>query len=226
MSAKVLAQVTEPFFTTKPRGRGTGLGLAMARGFAEQSGGGLVIESAPGCGTTVAVWLPRAPEDTTAPAAATDAPRSAAGPAMATVSVLLAEDQPDVRAVLTGHLEDRGYLVHAAEDAAAALALVDDGFRPDALVTDLTMPGPLDGLDLLNELRLRLPRLPAVLVTGHAGDAVPGRMEAAERGGPFALLRKPAESEVLYDRLARVLRQTGIHTPRSAAVVTSASAAE
>jgi CheY-like chemotaxis protein len=71
------------------------------------------------------------------------------------------------------------------------------------------MPGTMDGLDLLREVRTRLPRLPAVLVTGHAGDAGPGRLEEAERGGPFALLRKPATPEALFDRLARVLRQGG-----------------
>ena len=209
MPPEVLARVSEPFLTNKPKG--TGLGLAMARGFAEQSGGGLSIESAPGRGTTVSVWVPRVPENAATSHHAGDgaAPRTAFA-AAGGVAILLAEDKAEVRAVLVGHLEDQGYRVRAAEDAAAALAALEDGFRPDALVTDFSMPGSLDGLDLLAAARLRLPRLPAVLVTGHAGDVAPGRMDEAERGGPFALMRKPAAAEALIDRLARVLRQSGI----------------
>ncbi|TCZ52616.1 PAS domain S-box protein [Roseicella aquatilis] len=206
MPPAVLARVTEPFFTTKPQGKGTGLGLAMARGFAEQSGGGLAIESEPGRGTTVAVWLPRAsgPVLVPGPAAPAAAPLPAAPEG---VTVLLAEDKPEVRAVLAAELADHGYAVVEAEDAAAALALIEGGLRPDALVTDLTMPGSRDGLDLLREARTRLPRLPAVLVTGHAGEAGAGRLEEAERGGPFSLLRKPAAPQDLLERLGRVMQR-------------------
>ncbi|WP_165982306.1 PAS domain-containing protein [Dankookia rubra] len=209
MPPEVLARVTEPFFTTKPRGKGTGLGLAMARGFAEQSGGGLSIESTPGLGTTVSVWMPRWLEHAAASSAIDGSAPEPAPPPKGGIAILLAEDKAEVRAVLVGHLEDQGYQVRAAEDAASALAALADGFRPDALVTDFSMPGVLDGLDLLAEVRTQLPRLPAVLVTGHAGEVAHGRMDEAERGGPFALLRKPATPEVLLDRLARVLRQSG-----------------
>ncbi|CAH2600511.1 Histidine kinase [Rhodovastum atsumiense] len=208
MSAEVLERVTEPFFTTKPKGQGTGLGLSMARGFAEQSGGGLSIRSAPGRGTTVSLWLPRAPAGLAPVTEATDATRAA--PASTGATILLAEDKAEVRTVIAAQLEDHGYTTREAEDAVAALALLDEGFRPDALVTDLTMPGRLDGLDLLREARLRVPRLPAVLVTGHAGDAGPGKIEEAERGGPFALLRKPVAAEALLERLGRVLQNSGV----------------
>ncbi|MDO9709317.1 PAS domain S-box protein [Paracraurococcus lichenis] len=210
MPPEVLARVSEPFFTTKPKGKGTGLGLAMARGFAEQSGGGLSIESAPGRGTTVSVWLPRVPDRHAGLPEGTRDGVSRMPPLSGELRVLLAEDTPEVRTVLAAQLEDQGYAVWQAENAGAALDLVEAGLRPDALVTDLAMPGPMDGLDLLAALRARLPRLPSVLVTGHAGDAGPGRLELAEHGGPFALLRKPAAPEALFDRLARVLRQAGI----------------
>ncbi|TDH62687.1 PAS domain S-box protein [Dankookia rubra] len=209
---EVLTRMSEPFFTTKPRGQGTGLGLAMARGFAEQSGGGLLIESAPGRGTSVSVWLPRVPDRSGGGLLVDDRkniPRASAPPA-GELTVLLAEDQSEVRAVLAAQLRDHGYAVWESADAAAALLLVESGVRFDALVTDLAMPGEMDGLDLLGAMRARLPRLPAVLVTGHAGDALPGRLERAEQGGPFALLRKPAAAEMLFDRLARVLRQAGL----------------
>ncbi len=209
MPPEVLARVSEPFFTTKPKGKGTGLGLAMARGFAEQSGGGLFIESAPGQGSTVSLWLPQAKEAEAVAAGEPGAGAEAAVPS-GSVALLLAEDKEEVRTVLVGYLEDHGYTVRAAEDAAAALALLEDGFRPDALVTDFSMPGTMDGLGLVAEVRRRMPRLPAVLVTGHAGEAGPGRLEDAERSGPFALLRKPVEPDALFERLGRVLRQSGV----------------
>ena len=207
MSEEVLARVTEPFFTTKPKGKGTGLGLAMARGFAEQSGGSLTIESAPGKGTTVYLWLPLAESMAPVQEAGVVAPPAEQARPSRSATVLLAEDEREVREIISTELSERGFTVIATENAAAALARLEGGLRPDAMVTDLAMPGGLDGLGLLREARQRLPRLPAVLVTGHAGEAAPDMLEAAERGGPFALVRKPAAAEVLVERLGRVLRQ-------------------
>ncbi|KAA5610852.1 PAS domain-containing protein [Rhodovastum atsumiense] len=207
MPPDVLARVAEPFFTTKPKGKGTGLGLAMARGFAGQSGGALVIASAPGVGTTVSLWLPQfAVAGMAVPP--TSAPAEAGGATAETqATVLVVEDNADIREILMAELTERGFVVTETEHAAAALALLDGGLRPDAVVTDLTMPGELDGLGLVEEARSRLPRLPAVLVTGHAGSAASQRLAAAERGGPFAMVRKPASPTVLAERLDRVLGQ-------------------
>jgi CheY-like chemotaxis protein len=123
--------------------------------------------------------------------------------------LLLVEDNPDVLAVLAAHLEDQGYTVHQAEHGAAALALINGGLRPDALVTDLTMPGDFDGLDLVRETRAQLPHLPAVLVTGNIGDAAVDKLAAAQDGGPFSLLRKPTPARDLLQRVARVLADAG-----------------
>ncbi|MGG5811744.1 PAS domain S-box protein [Falsiroseomonas sp. CW058] len=207
MTPEVLARVTEPFFTTKPRGKGTGLGLAMARGFAEQSGGALSIDSAPGRGTTVSLWLPCAGAASAErpPGAVPEAPTPAQG-----VSVLVVEDDADVRAVLAAELAERGYAVTEAPDGPSALALVDGGLAIDALVTDFAMPGGMDGLALVVAVRQRRRRLPAVLVTGHAGDAAPAAVDAVDRSGPFALLRKPARGDALAERLALVLRRASI----------------
>jgi signal transduction histidine kinase/ActR/RegA family two-component response regulator len=214
MAAEVLARVTEPFFTTKPRGQGTGLGLAMARGFAEQSGGALAIESAVGRGTTVALWLPVAGA-AEAPSPPGPAPRPAM-PRGARQTVLLAEDQPEIREMIGVELEECGFAVARAPDAGVALALLDGGLRPDAIVTDFAMPGGLDGLDLVEAARRRLPRLAVVLVTGHVGDAAAERLEAVERGGPFALVRKPVAAETLLECLARVLDRRPLEWSRFA----------
>jgi len=203
MSPEVLARVAEPFFTTKPKGQGTGLGLAMAQGFAEQSGGALAIESATGRGTVVSLWLPRAQSRAATPAAPALAP-SVARNALAGRVVLLAEDEAAVRLVLRAELEEAGACVAEAPDAPSALRLVDGGVRPDLLVTDLSMPGG-DGLSLLRDIRRRMPGLPAVLVTGHTGDAAPDQLAAAAAGGGFAVLRKPIPPGGLAGRVAELV---------------------
>ncbi len=210
MAPDVLAKVSEPFFTTKPKGKGTGLGLAMACGFAEQSGGALAIESAPGQGTTVSLWLPRATGAARGPDPRRarddeDQQSAAAGPG---ASLLVVDDEAGVRAVLCAALAERGHAVAEAGSAAPALARFDaGGGRPvDALVTDLVMPGGMDGLALIREARRRRPGLPAVLITGHVGDAVRGTLEEAAVTGPFAVLRKPVSPEALEAQVAALLR--------------------
>jgi PAS domain S-box-containing protein len=203
MPPEVLARVTEPFFTTKPRGKGTGLGLAMARGFAEQSGGGLHIESAPGAGTTVLLWLPAA--GTSLPA---DAPRAAAGEGGGPhpdrrARVLLVDDDAVVREIVAEGLRAAGYEVAAAAGAAEALALLDAGGAVDALVSDLSMP-EVDGLALVEAVQRRRPGLPAILLTGFATDAADLAMRGAVSGA-FSLLRKPIEAATLAERIAALL---------------------
>ncbi|TPG53841.1 PAS domain S-box protein [Roseomonas nepalensis] len=205
MTADVLARVTEPFFTTKPKGKGTGLGLAMARAFAEQSGGALTIESVRGRGTTVALLLPAAAERAAgAPAPAGTAVGRRRG---ALLRVLVVDDEADVRATLAASFADEGHLVAEAEDAAAALAHLDAGGAVDAIVTDLAMPGGLDGLALVHAARARLPGLPAVLVTGHTGDADPADVRRATEEGPFTLLRKPTSPAAIEAAMLALLGQ-------------------
>jgi PAS domain S-box-containing protein len=194
---ELLARVTEPFFTTKPKGKGTGLGLAMAHGFAGQSGGALTIESAPGQGTTVSLWLPQArPGETGGAETQGQKPPQAALPDRPGWAVLLVDDEHGVRTVIATALADRGHTVAEAADAAAALARLDAGIAIDALVTDLAMPGGMDGLALIREVRRRRPNLPAVLITGHAGEAAQDGLREVAETGPFAMLRKPASARV------------------------------
>ncbi|MBV8613835.1 MAG: PAS domain-containing protein, partial [Acetobacteraceae bacterium] len=205
MDQATLARVMEPFFTTKPRGKGTGLGLSMAQGFAEQSGGALRVESAPGQGTMVFIWLPQA--DAVPPPAASPRVSLAAAPGAGTAGrVLLVDDEAMVRETLALELEEAGYAVLPAADAGAALTALEAGETVDILVTDLTMPGGMDGLGLIREVRARRPGLPAVLLTGYAGDGTGAALAVSGIvNGTFSLLRKPISGTQLADRVAALL---------------------
>jgi PAS domain S-box-containing protein len=197
MDAATLARAREPFFTTKRPGSGTGLGLAMAQGFAEQSGGALAVESAVGRGTTVTLWLPEAAADRSA--VSTTAALS--GPA-ADARILLVDDEAVIREVLARQLEDAGFEVLVAASGSEALALAET-MTVDAVVTDLSMSG-VDGLSVIRGLQARSPGLPAVLLTGYAGDETALALSGA-MSGTFSLLRKPVSEVQLLDRLNALL---------------------
>jgi CheY-like chemotaxis protein len=199
MDQSVLARVTEPFFTTKPPGKGTGLGLAMAKGFVEQSGGSLSIDSVVGQGTRIIMWLPILGGTTEKDEASTlrleqqdCKPR-----------VLLVDDDMIVRDVLRLSLEDAGYTVMSVESGPLALNLLDAGEPVDILVSDLTMP-VMDGLQLIRQAQERRSSLPAVLLTGYAGDGAALAVGGAISGS-FSLLRKPVSGAQLVDRISALL---------------------
>jgi signal transduction histidine kinase/CheY-like chemotaxis protein len=212
MDPGTLARASEPFFTTKPQGRGTGLGLPMAQGFAEGSGGALAIDSGPGRGTRVSIWLPVAAGDAARPVAVPSEPRTDGAPPRAgrssgRIGVLLVDDEPAVREVLAQQLADEGYEVIEAADGAAALALLDSGgTRVDLIVSDLAMPG-MDGVAVIREARRRRCGLPAILLTGYAGGAAALAVGGAlgDADGNFALVRKPVTGAGLADQVAALL---------------------
>ncbi len=195
MSAEVLARATEPFFTTKPPGKGTGLGLPSIRGFVEQSGGEMLIASRPGAGTIVTLRLPRAeagPRDAGMP------DQAALGRAIhAGRTVLLADDDEQGRPVTAALLRELGFTVIEAPDAEAALGLARVSPRFDVLVTDVVMPGG-DGPSLAATLRAERPGLPVLFITGHSG---------AYRLDGEAVLAKPFTSRDLEVRLQAALGQ-------------------
>jgi signal transduction histidine kinase/ActR/RegA family two-component response regulator len=202
MDAATLARAMEPFFTTKPTGKGTGLGLSMARGFALQSGGALTIESQPGLGTTVTLWLPQAPSPL-----ATVAPSSQAGDMpSARYRLLLVDDNAVVRELMAAALEAAGHMVVQAADGTAAVAILEAAAdQPaDLIVTDLTMPG-MDGLDVIRTSHRRWPTLPVVLLTGYAGEAIEAATHAALEQSNVSLLRKPVTEAQLIARVAALL---------------------
>ena len=202
MDEAVLIRVTEPFFTTKEPGKGTGLGLAMAKGFVEQSGGRLLISSKAGSGTTIDLWLPQADKAV----AGQDAEATRHETTPDTPCVLLVDDDPIVRDVLTASLEEAGYVVLSADSGAAALPLLRQDARIQILVSDLTMP-VMDGLSLIREAQAIRPGLPAILLTGYAGDGAALAFGGAISGA-FSLLRKPVTGVQLVDRISGLLESS------------------
>ncbi|MEL6448724.1 MAG: PAS domain-containing protein [Pseudomonadota bacterium] len=162
MSAELREKVVEPFFTTKPVGEGSGLGLSMVEGYARQSGGGMQIRSTPGGGTTITLMLPAA--DQLAETSSTAVPDVRE---TRPVRVLLAEDNPAVQNVLRQQLESFGHDVHVADDAAAAIAQLDAGLDPELLISDLIMPGPVRGTDLIRVAIEKLPDLKVIVLSGY-----------------------------------------------------------
>lgn len=187
MSSEVLARATEPFFTTKPPGKGTGLGLAMVHSFAEQSGGCLRITSRPGTGTTAEIVLPRAAIVSLGTVGNGLNPVALDLTLHGNATILLVEDDELVRPMTAGLLRDFGYTVIEAASAEAAAALVHTLKRLDLVVTDVAMPGA-DGPTLAARLRAERPALPVLFVTGHLlGPALAGE----------AVLRKPFAGDEL-----------------------------
>jgi PAS domain S-box-containing protein len=196
MTPETLARALEPFFTTKPVGTGTGLGLAMVQGFARQSGGDVRIESAPGRGTTVSLWLPRA---TVAEAPAAPAPADVAPVARGRGRVLLVDDEATVSRTLSLFLGTAGYTALAVDSGEAALDLLRAGEPFDLLVTDQSMPGMTGAELVMAAARLR-PGLPALLVTGY--DRVSG-LDQVE--GHVTVLRKPVERAAFLRQVEALL---------------------
>ena len=200
MDEATLARATEPLFTTKPMGRGTGLGLSLARTFAEQSGGALELESRPGAGTTVTLWLPcgAAPAATAAPARPVEPPMAA--------RVMLVDDEAFVRETLGAALREAGFTVDEACNADQALAMIADGRRDriELLVSDLSMPGEIDGLGLIRGAWGHVPGLPAILLTGHLGAEAEASLDQATRAG-ISLIRKPTSGRYLVDHIRTLL---------------------
>jgi CheY-like chemotaxis protein len=167
MPEEVRRRAFEPFFTTKQVGKGSGLGLAQIHGFARQSGGTAVIESEPGKGTEVSILLPSTKQPV---CRVSDPPALAAKAEVGSgETLLIVEDDELVRTTLADTLSDLGYQTVEADDADAALALLESGITADVVVTDLSMPGSMDGLEFAAVTRRRFPKLPVILTTGHAG---------------------------------------------------------
>ena len=198
MTPEVLARASEPFFTTKPVGEGTGLGLAMARGFAEQSGGALRIVSAPGAGTAVEIWLPAASGELRVEAPAVC---ERAGPQQP--CLLLVDDDRLVLETLAAQMEAEGFRVATARSGAEALAALHREARFDVLISDLAMPG-MSGLALVQEAQARQPGLPAILLTGFASDAEEATFGRA-LSGRYSVLRKPVLAQELAQLVAVML---------------------
>ena len=207
MDVDQIARAVEPFYTTKGTGRGTGLGLSMVYGLVRQSGGHLHIDSAPGEGTTVRLYIPR----TYAPMSVPMRPQQMA--LAANELVLVVEDDLAVRTVAVSSLHDLGYRTLEAENADAALEILRGGARPDVLFTDVVMPGSFGATELAHAARSMLPWIAVLFTTGYT-DNPQLLAELLEPGAK--LLRKPWTRSVLADAIRQALRTAPTERVRQA----------
>ena len=196
MDPKTLARVFEPFFTTKKFGMGSGLGMAMVYGFIKQSGGGVRIRSRQALGTTVALLLPR-PQLAANAGHGRHAESAAAGASLCGRVVLLVEDDPEVRKVVRNQLAALGCSVLEAENGSEAADMIETIPAISLVLSDVVMPGGMDGRALARFVRRFRPEVPVLLMSGYAEQGDPG--VAGEGRAP--LLDKPFSREQLAEAL-------------------------
>ena len=191
MPPEVRDRVFEPFYTTKDIGKGTGLGLSMVYGFVVQSGGYVEIDSAPGKGTELRLYLP----------AIEPLPETQAGPETRPV-VLCVEDNPDVRMMMVSMLDSIGYAVLPAANAIEALARLQQGGRIDLMLSDVMMPGGIDGIALADQVQALRPGLPVLFMSGSADQ---DRLRHTRFVDATKILPKPVRKAQLVEALAAML---------------------
>jgi CheY-like chemotaxis protein len=198
MPPETLSRLFEPFFSTKEKGKGTGLGLATVYGIVKQSGGHITVESAPGQGTAFRIWLPQVEEATVAAPAAVPAPVAPAG----TETILVVEDEDALRSLLTEVLSGHGYAVMGASTGAEALRLSRaHGGKIDLLLTDVVMPG-MGGREVANALCQERPGLRVLFASGYTAEAI-ARHGVLEPGRD--LIHKPFTPDALVRRVRDAL---------------------
>ncbi|MDL5591971.1 PAS domain-containing protein [Bacillus subtilis] len=201
MTPSVRSKAFDPFFTTKPIGQGTGLGLSMIYGFAQQSGGHVSLDSLPGQGTCVRLYLPRLHSLVPEPVVTEETTQT---PTVATgETVVVVEDDPAVRMLVMDLLKELGYRAHEAEDAKGALPLLESDLRVDLLVTDVGLPG-MNGRQLAEIARQHRPGLKVLFMTGYA-------QKAAERQGfledGMDMVAKPFSIDLLAGKIRTMISQ-------------------
>ena len=207
MTPAVVEQAFDPFFTTKDVGKGTGLGLSMVYGFVKQSQGHAKIYSEVGHGTTVKLYFPRVQDEVTT-ARAVDQPERSDAAARdvapgGTETILVVEDDADVRDIAVRVLQGLGYRVLTAPDGRSALALLKQSTTPiDLLFTDMVMPGGVTGLDLVQEARRRVPGLRALITSGYTRTAM---VRNGTVGETIEMIAKPYDQMTLARKIRSVL---------------------
>ena len=200
MTPEVIRRAFDPFFTTKPIGVGTGLGLSMVYGFVQQSGGQVRITSEPGQGAMVCLYLPRhdgQAEGGVEPAQQAAAPRAEAGE-----TVLVIDDEPTVRMLVTEVLEDLGYTAIEAGDGAAGLSVLQSDVRLDLLITDVGLPGGMNGRQVADAGRAVRPDLKVLFITGYAENAV---LSHGHLDPGMYVMTKPFAIDVLASRIRELI---------------------
>ena len=198
--ADVIDKVFEPFFTTKPLGQGTGLGLSMIYGFAKQSGGKVEISSEQNVGTTVCIYLPHHMMEGDIATETVDS--RTPGGARAEETVLVVDDEPTVRMLISDVLQEFGYTVIEAADSATGLKILQSDVGIDLLVSDVGLPGGMDGRQMADAARLSRPGLKVLFVTGYAENAAvrDGKLDPG-----MAVLTKPFAVETLAAQVRELI---------------------
>ncbi len=202
MPPEVVERVFEPFFTTKPLGMGTGLGLSMIYGFAKQSGGQIRIHSQLGLGTTVTLYLPRHDGDAAAPTTASEEP-VALPRAEEGETVLVVDDEPAVRLLVGEVLADLGYTAVEAADGAGGLRILQTDMRIDLLVTDVGLPGGMNGRQVADAARVLRPGLKVLFITGYAETAA---VSGSALDPGMAVMTKPFGMDELANRIRGLIQ--------------------
>ncbi|KOP53680.1 histidine kinase [Pseudomonas coronafaciens pv. porri] len=200
MTPEVMAKAFDPFFTTKPIGQGTGLGLSMIYGFANQSGGQVRIQSEVGKGTSIFIYLPR--YDGAAVRDESDAHIPPVEFTQSGETILIVDDEPTVRMLLTDSLGDLGYTLIEAADSLAGLKLLRSDVHIDLLITDVGLPGGMNGRQMADAGREVRPQLKTLFITGYAENAAIGD----EQLGPgMRVLTKPFAIDALTSRVQELM---------------------
>ncbi len=202
MTPEVIARAFDPFFTTKPIGQGTGLGLSMIYGFVRQSGGQVRIYSEVGQGTTMCLYLPR--HQGAVEEAEEEAVCALPGLARPGETVLVVDDEPTVRMLVVEVLQDAGYVAIEASDGAKGLKILESKRHIDLLITDVGLPGGMNGRQLADAARVRRPDLKVLFITGYAENAAIGNGHL-EQG--MSVLTKPFTIDTLTRRFRELIHQ-------------------
>jgi CheY-like chemotaxis protein len=200
MAPDVIARAFDPFYTTKPLGQGTGLGLSMVYGFVRQSGGQVRIYSELGSGTTVCLYLPRlsgAARELDELKVSAERVEGGDGE-----TVLVIDDEPTIRMLIADELTEHGYKVIEAEGASTGLRILESDMRIDLLITDVGLPGGINGRQVADAARVGRPELKVLFITGFAENAVVGNGHLAQG---MAVLTKPLVLTALSNKIRELI---------------------
>jgi PAS domain S-box-containing protein len=199
--SEIADRIFDPFFTTKPIGKGTGLGLSMIHGFIRQSGGQVRVYSEPKQGTTMCLYLPR---HVGAIGEEQSMPEQAIGVTGAGETILVIDDEPIVRMLIVDVVEEAGYTPLEASDGPSGLEILNSGARIDLMITDVGLPGGMNGRQVADAARLSRPGLKVLFVTGYAENAAVGN---GHLEGGMDVITKPFVVSELADKIAEMIER-------------------